>query len=106
MIELFQRRLSRSTAELAAEARARLSLKGLASAALAFNVPRAIHGGRMYTIRYYRDGEQLDREWRGDLSEAKDLVVGYVAVGSADRAEVCDTSGQLIFCYPRITRRA
>jgi hypothetical protein len=59
-----------------------------------------------YTIRYYREGSRLDEEWRGPLSEAKDLAVGAVAVGDADKTEIRDTKGQLIFHYPRITRRA
>lgn len=59
-----------------------------------------------YTIRYFRDGEHFEEKWRGLLSEAKDMSVGAVAVGGYDRAEIHDAYGQLIFYFPRITRRA
>ena len=58
-----------------------------------------------YTIRYFRDGEHFDEEWQGSLSDAKDTVVGHVAVGGVDRTEVRDAAGLLVFHYPRTVRR-
>jgi hypothetical protein len=61
-----------------------------------------------YTISYLRRGrDEIGSErWQRGLEEAKAHAKKAVLVGTAERAEIRDESGALVFHYPRITERA
>lgn len=56
-----------------------------------------------YTIRYYQDARPTgDEHWTGIYGEAKALAENAVASGSADRVEILDEAGQLVFQHPSL----
>jgi hypothetical protein len=61
-----------------------------------------------YTINYFRQGriDWADDPWRGTLEEAQAATKNAVASGTAERAEIRDEHGDLVFHCPRILRRA
>ena len=60
-----------------------------------------------YTIDYLTDDRVTGSEhWTDSLELARDLAKESVASGTADRVEIRDESGALVFHHPRITRHA
>lgn len=56
-----------------------------------------------YTIRYYQDARPTgDEHWTGIFGEAKALAENAVGSGTADRVEILDEAGQLLFHYPAL----
>lgn len=54
-----------------------------------------------YTIRYYQDARPTgDEHWTGIYGEAKALAENAVATGAAERVEILDEAGQLVFHHP------
>jgi hypothetical protein len=61
-----------------------------------------------YTINYFKQSrlEWADDPWRGTLEDAQATAENAVASGTAERVEVRNEHGDLVFHYPRTTRRA
>ena len=60
-----------------------------------------------YTIRHFEgDRPTGDEHWTGIFGEAKALAENAVATGSAQRVEVLDEAGQLVFHYPPLSPAA
>jgi hypothetical protein len=54
-----------------------------------------------YTIRYFQDGRPTgDEHWTGIYGEAKALAENAVTTGTAERVEILDATGQLVFHHP------
>jgi hypothetical protein len=57
-----------------------------------------------YTIRYFQDSRPTgDEHWTGIYGEAKALAENAVESGAADRVEIVDEAGQLVFHHPPLT---
>ena len=60
-----------------------------------------------YTIRYYQDARPTgDEHWTGIYGEAKALAENAVETGAADRVEILDEAGQVVFHHPPLTPAA
>jgi hypothetical protein len=60
-----------------------------------------------YTVVYIQKETVSGTEpWPGKLIDAQDLAHKAVANGAADRVEIRDENGELVFRHPRATRRA
>ena len=56
----------------------------------------------IYTIVHIERSQPIRRETcRGRLNTAKDMAIAAVEKGIAERAEVRDVNGKLVFHYPR-----
>ena len=54
-----------------------------------------------YTIRYFQDSRPTgDEHWTGIFGEAKALAMNAVESGAADRVEILEEAGQLVFHHP------
>jgi hypothetical protein len=54
-----------------------------------------------YTILYYQEARPTgDEHWTGIFGEAKALAEHAVETGVADRVEILDEAGQLVFHHP------
>ena len=54
-----------------------------------------------YTIRFYHEGRPTgDELWTAIFGEAKAIAENALQTGAADRAEVLDEDGQLVFELP------
>ena len=65
-------------------------------------------GDRMpYTMVYIRKEKVSGTDpWPGKLIDAQDLAHKAVTNGAADRVEIRDENGELVFRHPRAARRA
>jgi hypothetical protein len=56
-----------------------------------------------YTITYLENSRPTGSEhWAGSFSEAKELAVKAVTTGCAERSEIRDDAGNLMFHHPRV----
>jgi len=54
-----------------------------------------------FTIKYYEAGRPTgDEHWTGIFGEARALAQNAVTTGAAEKVEIRDEAGQLIFQYP------
>lgn len=61
----------------------------------------------IYTIRFMRDEIVLgETPWDSGLGEAKTHAREHMEINQADRVEVRDESGSLVFQHPRALRNA
>lgn len=59
-----------------------------------------------YSISYLHRGENVATEsWDRGLEEAKAVAKRAVLVGTAERSEIRDADGKLIFHFPRVMKR-
>jgi hypothetical protein len=57
-----------------------------------------------YLIRYFQNSRPTgDEHWTGIFGEAKALAGNAVKTGAAQRVEILDEDGQIVFHYPRIS---
>jgi len=58
-----------------------------------------------YKLHYFEGGREVASEtWRYSLREAKSKAEEIVAYEFAERVEVRDKTGKLLFDYPQVTR--
>ena len=59
-----------------------------------------------YTLSYIQRGKASTEAWVGSFAEAKAHAKKAVLLGSADRTEIRDNAGKLVFHYPRVLHHA